>query len=89
MVRPVKCSKDKLEFASRGRRLTPGAGMYYDSKCDRYSLYKSDRLCGTEVKPVRWIAFTVKKGAYRAISWHSTRKLAERACEKFDKSRTR
>ena len=81
--------KTKLEFAKRGRRRSLKSGLYYRSECGRYALYKSDRLCGVEVKPVRWLAFINVSGAYRVISRHYSRKSAERACEAFDKSFTR
>lgn len=86
MVRKVKCDRGKLEFPKRGLRRSPKSGLYYYSKCGRYALYKSDRLCGDEVKPVRWIAFSVTNGAYCTISRHLSRKSTERACEVFDRS---
>lgn len=88
MVRKVKCNRAKLEFSSRGLRKSPNSGLYYYSKCGGYALYKSDRLCGDEVKPIRWIAFSVTNGAYCTISRRFSRKSAERACEAFDKSLT-
>ena len=90
-----KRNKDKLEFSDRGRRRPdklgcdkPQAGLYYPSKCGKYSVYKGDRLCGFNVDPARWIAFSVTDGVYRVISRHLARKPAERACQEFDKSRS-
>ena len=84
-----KVTRDKLKFVTRGHRRFNYSGLYYLSECGGYALYKSDQLYGQGVEPVRWIAFRVTDGAYRVISRHLARKPAERACNIFDKSRSR
>ena len=86
MVQTGKCNRGKLEFANRGRRISGENGLYYPSACSMYALYKGDRLCGVGIKPARWVAFNVTNGVCRVISRHFSRKSAEQACEKFDKS---
>ncbi len=79
--------KSKLEFAKRGKRRFNYHGMYYVSTCGRYELYKGDRLFGVDMDPARWVSFSITNGVRRVIGRHLGRKPAERACEKFDKTR--
>ena len=88
MASKGKRNKGKLEFAKRGRRCSPESGLYYYSECGGYILYRSDRLCGIKIKPERWVAYDATDGNPHIISRHPSRKSAERACNKFDKSHT-
>lgn len=91
MVNKRKVSSDKLEFVKRGHRVKSDCGLYFNSECGNYMIYKSDRLCGHELRPIKWIAFQITDGVARTIvtdKRYVSRKAAIRACEKFDKSRT-
>ena len=86
----AKSKREKVKFDSRGHRRFNRSGLYYLSECGEYALYKSDQLFGQAVEPVRWLAFRVSvSSAYYIISRHHARKPAERACNKFDKSRSK
>ena len=77
-----------VTFSKRGHRKSILQGLHYVSDCGNYSLYKSDRLFGTAVIPVRWLAFRIDLGVSHQISPHPTRKSAEKACQRLDKARS-
>lgn len=72
--------REKLVWSKRGVRRKQGYGLYYYSKCRRYTIYKSDQVDGVKV-PTRWLAYHTTIGVWRLISRHEKRPRAEKACE--------
>ena len=85
MVCKRKRNKGKLAFTKRGRRCSPGSGLYYYSRCGGYILHKSDQLFGMKIHTERWVAYDATHGNPHKIGSHPSRESAKRACEEFDK----
>lgn len=58
--------------------------MWYDSRCGKYRLLKSDQIYGQPLD-VTWLALYLGP-TKRVLSRHRTRLAAERAVEKHAKS---
>jgi hypothetical protein len=85
-----KSPAPKIEY-KRGRRANTDTAvrMIYDSKCGQYSVEKHiSRYCNPT--RTRWYAMKKQGGKFRMLvhmRTYRTRRAAERAIEKFSKSR--
>lgn len=80
----------------RGRRLTPGYGLSYDSHCGRFRIYCSDQVDGRKtpwrdadgsiVLPIRFILFAKRdsaRDAWSLCSRHRSRQAAQQAAQQL------